>query len=57
MMILGTAGDRLLDDESLLPFYEAVPSENLPLAVHVGWACPSLNNLYTHIYPSGVMLF
>ena len=57
MMILGTAGDRLLDDPSLWPFYEAVASENLPLAVHVGWACPSLNNLYTHIYPSGVIPF
>ena len=57
MMILGTAGDRLLDDQSLLPFYEAVATENLPLAVHVGWACPSLNNLYTHIYPSGVIPF
>ena len=41
----------------LLPFYEAVASEDLPLAVHVGWACPSLNNLYTHIYPSGVIPF
>jgi predicted TIM-barrel fold metal-dependent hydrolase len=57
MMILGTAGDRLLDDQSLLPFYEAVATEDLPLAVHVGWACPSLNNLYTHIYPSGVIPF
>jgi predicted TIM-barrel fold metal-dependent hydrolase len=57
MMILGTAGDRLLDDQSLLPFYEAVASADLPLAVHVGWACPSLNNLYTHIYPSGVIPF
>jgi hypothetical protein len=57
MMILGTVGDRLLDDDSLLPFYETVASENLPLAVHVGWACPSLNNLYTHIYPSGVIPF
>ena len=57
MMILGTAGDRLLDDESLLPFYAAVASADLPLAVHVGWACPSLNNLYTHIYPSGVIPF
>jgi predicted TIM-barrel fold metal-dependent hydrolase len=57
MMILGTAGDRLLDDQSLLPFYDAVATENLPLAVHVGWACPSLNNLYTHIYPSGVIPF
>lgn len=57
MMILGTAGDRLLDDVSLLPFYEAVAESDLPLAVHVGWSCPSINNLYTHIYPSGVIPF
>ena len=57
MMILGTAGDRLLDDPALLPFYEAVATEDLPLAVHVGWACPSINNLYSHIYPSGVIAF
>jgi predicted TIM-barrel fold metal-dependent hydrolase len=57
MMILGTAGDRMLDDASLLPFYEAVTEADLPLAVHVGWACPSINNLYTHIYPSGVIAF
>ena len=57
IMILGTAGDRLLDDDSLLPFYEAVAGEDLPLAVHVGWSCPALNNLYTHIYPSGVIPF
>lgn len=57
MMILGTAGDRLLDDASLLPFYEAVAESDLPLAVHVGWSCPSINNLYSHIYPSGVIPF
>jgi predicted TIM-barrel fold metal-dependent hydrolase len=57
MMILGTAGDRLLDDPSLLPFYEAVTEADLPLAVHVGWACPAINNLYSHIYPSGVIAF
>jgi predicted TIM-barrel fold metal-dependent hydrolase len=57
IMILGTAGDRLLDDPSLLSLYEAVATEDLPLAVHVGWSCPSLNNLYTHIYPSGVIPF
>lgn len=57
VMILGTAGDRLLDDPSLLPFYEAVSESDLPLAVHVGWSCPSINNLYTHIYPSGVIPF
>lgn len=57
MMILGTAGDRLLDDPSLLPFYEALAEADLPLAVHVGWACPAINNLYSHIYPSGVIAF
>jgi predicted TIM-barrel fold metal-dependent hydrolase len=57
MMILGTAGDRLLDDPSLLPFYDALAETDLPLAVHVGWACPAINNLYSHIYPSGVIAF
>jgi len=56
-MVLGTAGDNLLDDPRLDPFYEAVAEENLPLAVHVGWACPSINNLYDHVYPSGVIAF
>jgi predicted TIM-barrel fold metal-dependent hydrolase len=57
VMVLGTAGDSLLDHPSLLPFYEAVAAENLTLAVHVGWSCPSINNLFTHIYPSGVIAF
>lgn len=57
VMVLGTAGDRLLDDPRLFPFYEALCEERLPLAIHVGWACPSINNLYDHIYPSGVVAF
>ncbi len=57
LMVLGTAGDHMLDHPRLYPFYEAVAEEGLPLAVHVGWACPSLNNLFTHIYPSGVIAF
>ena len=57
VMVLGTAGDRQLDDSLLFPFYEAICDAGLPLAVHVGWACPSINNLYTHIYPSGVVAF
>lgn len=57
IMVLGTAGDNLLDHPTLVPFYEAVAEENLTLAVHVGWACPSINNLFTHIYPSGVIAF
>ena len=27
------------------------------MAVHVGWACPSLSNMFTHIYPSSVNAF
>jgi predicted TIM-barrel fold metal-dependent hydrolase len=51
IMILGTAGDRLLDDPSLLPFYEAMEVARLPLAVHVGWACPAINPNPTIILP------
>lgn len=57
VMVLGTAGDHTLDHPSLFPFYEAMAEEGLALGVHVGWACPSLNNLYSHIYPSGVIAF
>ena len=57
VMVLGTAGDRQLDHPSLFQFYETLCQEKLPLAVHVGWACPSINNLYSHIYPSGVVRF
>ncbi len=57
MMVLGTIGDKMLDHPSHLPFYEALAEEDLALTVHVGWACPSLNNLFTHIYPSSVNAF
>ena len=57
VMVLGTAGDDMLDHPRLLPFYESMCAENLALGVHVGWSCPSVNNLYSHIYPSGVIAF
>ena len=57
VMVLGTAGDNLLDHPTLFPFYEAVADEGLALGVHVGCASPAINNLYTHIYPSGVIAF
>lgn len=57
IMVLGTAGDHMLDHPGLLSFYEAVAEENITLAVHVGWACPSLNNLYGDLYPSWVTAF
>jgi predicted TIM-barrel fold metal-dependent hydrolase len=57
VMVLGTAGDLTFDHPTLLPFFESLVEEKLPLAVHVGWSCPALNNLYSHIYPSGVIAF
>jgi predicted TIM-barrel fold metal-dependent hydrolase len=57
VMVLGTAGDCQLDDPPLFPFYEALCDVGLPLAIHVGWSCPAINNLYSHIYPSGVVAF
>jgi predicted TIM-barrel fold metal-dependent hydrolase len=57
VMVLGTAGDLTFDHPALLPFFESLAEEKLPLAVHVGWSCPALNNLYSHIYPSGVIAF
>jgi hypothetical protein len=57
VMVLGTAGDRLLDDPALLPFFEAVAQEDLTLAVHVGWSCPSLSNLYSDLYTATVIPF
>ena len=56
-MVLGTAGDLTFDHPTLLPFFESLAQTNLPLAVHVGWSCPALNNIYSHIYPSGVIAF
>jgi predicted TIM-barrel fold metal-dependent hydrolase len=57
VMVLGTAGDDMLDHPRLDPFYAALCEESLALGVHVGWSCPSINNLYSHIYPSGVIAF
>ena len=57
VMVLGTAGDLTFDNPTLLPFFESLAEAKLPLAVHVGWSCPALSNIYSHIYPSGVIAF
>ena len=55
--VLGTAGDLTFDHPTLWPFFESLAEAEVPLAVHVGWSCPALNNIYSHIYPSGVIAF
>ena len=57
VMVLGTIGDRMLDDPAFLPFYESLVERDMTLAIHVGWACPALSGLFTHIYPSSVNAF
>ncbi len=57
IMILGTAGNDMLDHARLLPFWEEVSNQDLPVAVHVGWACPQVSNLFDTLYPSTVMGF
>jgi predicted TIM-barrel fold metal-dependent hydrolase len=39
---LGTAGDKLLDHESLDPVWDEAVRQRLPVAVHVGWSHPGL---------------
>lgn len=39
---MGTAGEHLLDHESLDPVYDAICEQGLPLCVHVGWSHPGL---------------
>lgn len=45
-MLHGMAWDKLLDDESLFPFYRAAADLNLPVCVHLGWGCPALTRLF-----------
>jgi predicted TIM-barrel fold metal-dependent hydrolase len=57
VMLLGTVGDRLLDARPFEPFWATAADLDLPVAVHVGWPCPSLNNLYDNLFNSQVSPF
>jgi len=57
VMLLGTVGDRMLDAPEFEPFWAAAAEMDLPVAVHVGWPCPSLNNLYDNLFNSQVAPF
>jgi predicted TIM-barrel fold metal-dependent hydrolase len=57
VMILGTAGEKLLNHPSLFPFFAAVESADLPIAVHVGWSLPSLANMYSSLPESLIVPF
>jgi uncharacterized protein len=46
VMLQGMAWDKLLGDESLIPFYQAAADLNLPICVHLGWGCPALTRIF-----------
>ncbi len=57
VVILGTAGEKLLNHPSLFPFFAAAEAADLPVAVHVGWSVPSLANMYTALPESLIVPF
>ena len=57
VMILGTVGETPLHDRRFWPFYEAVETANLALAIHVGWSCPPLSNMYDTLFLSASLPF
>jgi predicted TIM-barrel fold metal-dependent hydrolase len=55
--VYGTAGEKLLNDASLDPFYAALCEADLPLCVHVGWSLPGLNRVCEHPYAAQILSF
>lgn len=57
VMILGTVGEKPLNHPSLLPFFAAAETLDVPIAVHVGWSVPALANMYTSLPESLLVPF
>ncbi|MSQ28287.1 MAG: amidohydrolase [Dehalococcoidia bacterium] len=47
VMLLGTAGEMLLDDPALFPFYAEAERLRVPLCVHIGFSFPPLTAPYS----------
>lgn len=49
LMLLGTVGSKQLDHADLEPIWAAVAELDMPVAVHVGFCCPGLDEMYFNI--------
>ncbi|HZS02376.1 MAG TPA: amidohydrolase family protein [Chloroflexota bacterium] len=57
LAVYGTAGDMLLHDRALDPFYAEAERLRLPVCVHVGWSHPGLNQSADSIYSAQMLGF
>lgn len=57
VVILGTDGTNTLDDLRYEPFWAQCEQSRMPVAVHVGWSCPPLNQMYDHVYQAAIVPF
>ena len=46
VMLLGMVGNKHIDDPSMEPIWAAAAEAELPVALHVGFCCPALGDLY-----------
>jgi len=54
-VVFGTAGERLLSDQSFLPVWDEFSRDKLPLCVHMGMSYPPLARLGQSIYDGHII--
>lgn len=57
VMLLGTQSTRQWSDPRFEPFFTAVERQKMPLAIHVGWSCPPMTQLFNTIWESLMIPF
>ena len=48
VMLLGTVGNKHVDDPSMDVVWDAIAGTGLPVGMHVGFCCPALGDMYAH---------
>jgi predicted TIM-barrel fold metal-dependent hydrolase len=50
LMLLGVVGDKHLDDPYMEPVWRTVAELDMPVAIHPGFPCPALDNMFSSIF-------